>query len=173
MITLTPTRMHWIKDDGIDDPSDLCAHSPVRFEIDGNVLVSPAEGDATVSAAAIYVLRTLERDHTKEKPIGDQLFPCCGHAMYDKGGEDVAICGCPNGSDVFVTHGDDGTVRLTSSTGKSYVVSAKDWRQAVHEFSDCVRAFYDHSLPKTPTDGTDPAGFAKLIQEWDRRRSQL
>jgi hypothetical protein len=77
MITLVPTRLHWIKDDGTDDPCDLCAHSPVQFEIDGNTLVAAEDGDATVGAAAIYLLRTLEQDHTDDNPVGDHLFPCC------------------------------------------------------------------------------------------------
>lgn len=169
IITLVPTRLHWIKDDGADDPCDLCAHSPVRFQIDGDTLVAPEDGDVTVNAAAIYLLRTLERDHTNDERVGDQLFPCCGHAMYDTGDEDVAICGCPNGSDVFVTHDHDGTVRLTSTTGKSYVVSVNDWRQAIYVFSSAVREFYDHSLPKTPADDIETAGFAKMMDEWRRR----
>jgi len=172
MITLVPIRLHWIKDDGADDPSDFCAHSPVQLQIDGDTLVDPKDGDVTVSAAAIYMLRTLERDHTTENPVGDQLFPCCGHAMYDTGDDDVVICGCPNGSDVLVTHDDDGSVRLASRNGQSYVVSVDDWRIAIYEFSDVVRQFYDHSLPKTPTDDTDSAGFAKLMMEWNRRRKQ-
>ncbi|MGN6547172.1 MAG: hypothetical protein ACTHK7_19120 [Aureliella sp.] len=171
MITLVPTRLHWIKDDGADDPCDLCAHSPVLFQIDGKTLVDPAEGDRAVSAAAIYLLRTLERDHTQNDPVGDHLFPCCGHAMYNTGDEDVAICGCPNGSDVLVTH-DDGKVRLVSGDGSIYVVSADEWQQAVNDFSDAVRSFYDLADPKTPSGETDSAGFAKLMAEWDRRRDQ-
>jgi len=171
MITLVPTRLHWIKDDGIDDPSDLCAHSPIHFQIDGKTLVAPEDGDSAVSAAAIYLLRTLERDHTRDNPVGDQLFPCCGHAMYDTGHEDVLICGCPNGSDVFVTHDSNDTIRLTSRDGESCQVSLHDWRQAISQFSDCVRSFYDDSLPKTPSND-DAAGFAKMMAEWDRRRSQ-
>ena len=81
MITLMPTRMHWIRDDGTDDPSDLCAHSPVRFEVGDKILVAPDHGDFTVSAAAIYLLRTLERNHTSDAPVGDQLFPCSGFVV--------------------------------------------------------------------------------------------
>lgn len=171
-ITLVPTRLHWIKDDGSDDPSDLCAHSPVYFEIEGETLVSPSEGDATVSAAAIYLLRTLEREHTKEHPICDHLFPCCGHALYDTGDADVAISGCLNGSDVFVAHNDDSTLRITTAAGNSYFVAETEWRQTVHIFSDAVRAFYDRSLPKTPADEVDADGFARMMAEWTRRRSQ-
>ena len=172
MITLVPTRLHWIKDDGADDPCDLCAHSPVLFQIDGETLVAPEDGDVTVSSAAIHLLRTLQRNHTNDDRVGDKLFPCCGHAMYDTGDDDVTICGCSNGSDVFVTHGHDGTVRLTTTTVKSYVVSENDWRQATCAFSSAVREFYDHSLPKTPAGDTEAAGFAKLMHEWQRRMTQ-
>ena len=172
MITLVPTRLHWIKDDGIDDPSDLCAHSPLHCQIDGTTLVAPEDGDVTVSAAAIYLLRTLERNHTRDDPVGDKLFPCCGHAMYDNGDEDVLICGCRNGSDVFVTLELNDTIRQTSRDGESYVVSVHDWRHAINRFSDYVRQFYDVSLPKAPSE-YDVAGFVKMRAEWERRRSQL
>jgi len=172
MITLLPTRLHWIRDDGADDPCDLCAHSPVRLQIGSDTLVSPEDGDFTVSAAAIYLLRTLHRDHTNEDRVSDQLFPCCGHAMYNTGDEDVLICGCPNGSDVSVIHDVDGTVRLTSAKGKSYVVPAIEWQRATHEFSKTVLDFYNHSLPKTPEDDIDIAGYAKMMDEWMRRMTQ-
>lgn len=171
MIILEPTRMHWIKDDGADDPFDLCAHSPVRFEVGDKILVAPDHGDFTVSAAAIYLLRTLERNHTADAPVGDQLFPCCGHSMHDTGDEDVWFCGCPNGIDVFITHEADGRIRLTQRDGQSSVVSMDDWCRAVSRFSDCVRAFYDDSLPRTPSDD-DAAGFSRMMTEWDGRRSR-
>lgn len=169
MVTLEPTRLHWIKDDGRDDPADLCAHSPVRFEIDGDVLVSAVDGDVTVSAAAIYLLRTLEADHSVASPVGDQLFPCCGHAMYDTGDDDVVICGCPNGSNAEVAHVGD-SVRICTTHGRTYLLSADEWRQAVYAFADRVNEFYADSSAKTPADETDAKGFAKLREEWKRRR---
>ena len=92
--------------------------------------------------------------------------------MYDTEDDDVAICGCPNGSDVFVHHDGQGKVRLTLANGKSHVVAYDDRRQAIIEFSDAARSFYDRSHPKNPADDTDSAGFAKLLAEWDRRRSK-
>lgn len=171
MIVLLPTRLHWINDDGADDPLDLCAHSPVQFEVDNQVLVGPEAGDFAVSAAAIHLLRTLDRDHKPASLVGEQLFPCCGHAMYDTGSEDVLFCGCPNGSNVYVTHEENDTIRLTTHSGQSHLVSFGDWLGAVNQFSDCVHAFYEASLPKAPG-REDAAGFAKMWLEWDRRRNQ-
>ena len=168
MITLAPTRLHWINDDGIDDPEDLCAHSPVHFEIDGDSIVSPDDGDVAVSAAAIFLLRTLERDHTEDDPVGDQLFPCCGHAMYDTGEDDVVICGCPNGIDLNVSH-DGKSIQVSAAEGRKYSVPSDDWRQAVMQFSNTVRQFYDDSLEKKPFDDEQAAGYAKMLSEWNRR----
>lgn len=171
MIAIFPTRLHWIKDDGKDDPSDLCAHSPVQFEINGKVLISPDEGDSTVSAAAVYLLRTLESDHTKSNPVGDQLFPCCGHGMFDTGAEDVLICGCPNGSDLCVERLGEIT-RLSLPSGGSFDVPTEKWRDTIHQFSDRVFDFYKVSAKKTPYDKEQSAGFAKMMSEWKRRRGE-
>ena len=168
MITLTPTRLHWLNDDG-DDPSDLCAHSPVLLEVNGTALVTPADGDVTVSAAAVFLLRTLECDHTPEQPVGDQLFPCCGHAMFDTGEDDVVICGCNSGPDLSVVHQTDGLVQLQTPGGKAARVPLTDWREAVIHFCDQVSAFYDAALPKRRT-SDDFGGFEKMMTEWRRRR---
>ncbi|MCR9200556.1 MAG: hypothetical protein NXI04_18115 [Planctomycetaceae bacterium] len=170
MITLTPTRLHWLNDDG-DDPADLCAHSPVLLEVHGTALVTPKDGDVTVSAAAVFLLRTLERDHTPEQPVGDQLFPCCGHAMFDTGDDDVVICGCNSGPDLSVVHEEMDQVQLTSPNGQTVRVALVDWQEAVIHFCDQVTAFYDAALPKRPT-RDDSGGFEKMMAEWRRRRQQ-
>jgi len=170
MIILRPTHLHWIKD-AADDPRDLCAHSPVEFNINGRVLVGPNDGDWTVSAAALYLLRTLTRDHTREQPVGDHLFPCCGFSLYDiKGQEDVVICGCPNGLDFSIRHA-GAEVHIDSESVPMITVSSADWRSAVHAFSDEVQAFYLQCAPKKPQEDEDVKGFRVFMKEWERRRS--
>ena len=137
MLILEPTRLHWIKDDGLDDPCELCAHAPVRFEIDGASVVSPANGDVAVSAAAIYLLRTLESNHTPSSPVGEHLFPCCGHAMYDTGDDEVFIMNCPKGSNVDVQHEGD-SVQINTKDGRIFIVPCDEWRIAVYAFSDTL-----------------------------------
>ena len=66
MITHRPTNLHWI--DAINDAADLCAHSGVDFRIGDSILVKPSDGDWTVSAAALYLLRTLSQPHTSSSP---------------------------------------------------------------------------------------------------------
>ena len=81
MIILLPTNLHWIG--GLDDSADLYAHSGVDFRIGDSVLVKPSDGDWTVSAAALYLLRTLSQPHTRQQPITEYLFPCCGNGIFE------------------------------------------------------------------------------------------
>src|SRR6516165_5995980 len=105
VVILQPVSLRWIQG-AADDPKDLCAHGDVEFRIGDDVLLDPTTGkDLTVSAAALYLLRTLSVPHTKDAPVGDQLFPCCGFNMYEVAElEDVVIYGCPNGEDFEVFH---------------------------------------------------------------------
>ena len=169
-VTLRPTDLHWLKRD-TDDPQDLCAHSPVEFRVAGQSIVEPSAGDWSVNAAALYLLRTLSSVHTKDSPVGDHLFPCCGFTLYDLDGQDdVLIQGCVSGVDVQVARLRDQIV-LTGPDGRQHVLAFSEWRNAVCNFSDSVRAFYARSQPREPFGEEDRKGFRKMMQEWDRRRS--
>jgi hypothetical protein len=61
-------NLHWINGSA-DDRADLCAHARVEFRTNGDVLIRPDDGIWTVSAAAVYLLRTLSRQHTKSEPV--------------------------------------------------------------------------------------------------------
>ena len=170
MIILRPTNLHWI-DGSLDDPEDLCAHSGVDFRIRDAVLIRQSDGDWTVSAAALYLLRTLSQPHTKQQPITEYLFPCCGNGIFEVEGQvDVQILGCNSGIDFEVARiGSD--VILTADDGTQYRVAFSDWKKAVCAFSDSVRAFYAASSPKEPEDDCEQSGFRAFLSEWSRRRS--
>jgi hypothetical protein len=169
MITLSANRLHWMRDNGTDEPWDLCAHSPVTFEIDDEVITRPEDGDWTVSASAIFLLRALGRNHTKESKVGDQIFPCCGHGIYEVGESEVAICGCPLGIDFEIRH-TESSVQISTEDGRVIEVPREDWRNAVLRYSDQVMEFYDRFAPKTPADEVDRKGFAAMMAEWQRLR---
>ncbi len=58
MVILRPVNLRWIEG-AADDSADLCAHGDVDFCIGEDVLLSPASSkNLTVSAAALYLLRT-------------------------------------------------------------------------------------------------------------------
>jgi len=170
VIILRPTNLHWI-DGSLDGTEDLCAHSGVDFRIGDSVLVQPSDGDWTVSAAALYLLRTLSQPHTKEQPITEYLFPCCGNGIFEVDGQDdVQIVGCNSGIDFEVLQVGDEII-LTVQDGTQFRIAFSDWRRAVCDFSDSVRAFYSASSPKEPEDDWERRSFDKFLAEWSRRRS--
>lgn len=166
-ITLQADRLHWISDDGTDDPSDLCAHSPVVCEINDVVIVRPEDGDWTVSASAIFLLRALGRDHTSTCKVGDQLFPCCGHGIYDVGEPEVVICGCPSGID-FEIRRVGNTFQITTEAGKIIDVPEGDWKRAVLAYSSQIMNFYTNSQTKKPHDEEEGKGLFAMMSEWRR-----
>ncbi len=166
-----PKKMAWIKGQK-DDPKDLCAHGKVQFEIDGESLVSVDDGEWTVSATALYLLRTIEADHTKVSPLFERVFPCCGFSMYDiEGEENVVICGCPAGIDFQITHTGN-NVEIKPEGKEPIVISSDAWIRAVIGFSEAVSVFYSSSSSKTPDDEDDIKGFNKFMSEWRKRHNK-
>ena len=172
MLILRPLNLCWIKG-ASDDPKDLCAHGDVEFRIDDEVLLATTGKGLTVSAAALYLLRTLSVPHSQRNPVGDHLFPCCGFTMLDlPGQDDVAICGCPGGEDFEVLHEAGGTgVVVRAADGREWQIGWPEWRGGVFRFADCVSDFYAACLPKQPTQ-EDAPGLKKFLDEWQRRRVQ-
>jgi hypothetical protein len=166
VIALRPTNLHWLE--GVDERYDVCAHSSVEFCIDGSDLITKEAGDFTVSAAALYLLRTLTRPHTKDGGPGQQLFPCCGNGLFE--GEDgvVVFVGCNSGVDFDIAHDGDEVI-ITGADGREYFVGIAEWRAAVCRFSDLVQDSYASSAPKEP--GEDAPEFQQFMNEWRRRRS--
>jgi hypothetical protein len=174
VVDLKPLNLRWIKGP-VDDPWDLCAHGDVEFRISTDVLLEGAKGrNLTVSAAGLYLLRTLSVPHTKAVPVGEYLFPCCGFSMYDvPGQDDVVICGCANGVDFEVLHEARGAgVIVRSDDGRAWPVEWSRWREAVFGFADRVSAFYAAASAKQVTDEEDARGFGKFVAEWERRRGR-
>jgi hypothetical protein len=165
-IILRPTNLHWLE--GTEDRYELCAHSGVEFCIDGHALITESAGDWTVSASALYLLRTLSKPHNRSLHTGQQLFPCCGNGLFEGDGEDVVIVGCNAGIDFEVSRDGDDVV-ISSPEGKEYCVGGREWRDAVCRFSDLVQEFYASSARKEP--GEDAPAFQSFMAEWRRRRS--
>jgi hypothetical protein len=170
VVILQPLKLRWIQG-AADDPKDLCAHGDVEFRIGADVLLDTNGKDLTVSAAALYLLRTLSVPHTKAAPVGDHLFPCCGFAMWDiPDQEDVALSGCFNGEDFEVVHQVNGAGDVVrSADGHEWQVGWPEWRAAVFGFADRVSEFYAECSPKHPSED-DAAAFMKFKAEWARRR---
>lgn len=171
-VTLRPVGLHWLGGD--DRPSDLCAHGDFELRIGDDTLSDGTQARGlTLSAAALYLLRTLSSPHTSATPVGDHLFPCCGFCLYGVPGErDVLIVGCPGGEDLEVDHGEDGSgVLVRSAGGREWAIDWSSWKTAVFSFADAVSAFYASSAPREPAP-EDAAGFRAFVAEWERRRGR-
>ena len=172
MVTLKLHRPHWIDDEG-DDPSDQCAHGFVELTVEGIEFVSESEGEWTVSAAALFLLRTVNADHVPEDSVaeGNFLIPCCGFSIWpsEETKYPYSIVGCNQGIDPTIRHS-DGFVHL-SLGDKSASVPSLEWTKAVSEFSDQVQRFYDSCAEKDELiDDFERKGWELFWQDWRARR---
>lgn len=160
-------HLAWI-DGAADAPEDLCLHGEAIAVIGGETFTY---ADCTVSATALYLLKTLTEDHL----IGEdnQMLPCCGHELYANADlSEVSICGCPNGIDWSVVHEGD-TVRLITASGQETVVPMAEYTSEVYRFADKVEAFYQSCLPKIVAEGAwERDGYTAFWREWHRRRGK-
>ncbi len=151
-----------------DDPADLCLHGKAAAFI-GKVKL---EYNATVSATALYLLKTLTEDHIVN--TDNQMLPCCGFFYSpNEGLDNVVIIGCPNGVDWSVIHeGDKVILELEDCTKES--VPIEDYGKAVYYFADKVEAFYKSCSPKVlPKNDFDRDGYLAFWNEWHRRRQEI
>jgi len=172
MVSLSLLEIHWL--DAPNPLDDQCAHGTVEMSVCGKLLVSREDGEITVSAAALNLLRTLENDHTLELPVseGGQLFPCCGFNVWLAGERfPVMVWGCPTGVDVEVLHTSAGvTIR---GKGTESTVPEHAWRSAVVDFARSVLAFYEHEAPRNPIeDHNDRDGWHAFWKEYKERIRQ-
>ena len=167
MFEIDADNLYWINGQP-DDPTDLCLHGHAVAYI-GNEKV---EYNATVSATALYLLKTLTEDHIIYD--SNQMLPCCGHwIIADDNLENVDICGCPNGVDWSVIH-DGNFVKLILESGYEVMVPLSDYREEVYRFADKIEAFYRSCREKIiPENEFDRNGYIAFWNEWHRRRQQL
>ena len=157
--------LHWIKN--VDDPTDLCAHGHVFVKIGDEVISNKDSLDVTVSATALYLMRTIKSNY-KMDDYASQLLPCCGHFIIaDDNKNFVDICGCPSGIDWTIIHTDDNKIKHISDNGKEATIDKDAYKKIVLDFADQVENFYKTSLPKTIlTDDFDKKGYLTFWKEW-------
>lgn len=166
--SIKATDLIWICDNP-DDPNDLCLHGHVRAEIGERVL----EDDGTVSATALYLLKTLTEDKLMA-PHDIQMIPCCGHFMIANDDlTNVTILGCDKGTDWSTIHTADG-VKIILPTGEETEISLDEYKAEVLAFADSIEAFYQSCTPKNlPKDEFVRNGYIAFWNEWHRRRNEF
>ena len=159
------TDLYWI-DGSMDNPEDLCLHGHAIAYIGEEKL----EYDCTVSATALYLLKTLTEDHIIHED--NQMIPCCGHFYVpDAKLENVTISGCGNGIDWTVKHSGKDVV-LTLENGRKEIIPLEEYKQEVYRFVDKIEEFYKLCSPKKlPEDSFSCDGYIAFWNEWHRRRN--
>lgn len=170
MLKLEPRNIHWLGEKE-HAPWDKCAHGNVFLKINGNVIVGEAEGnDWNLSMGALHLLRTLERSHTFESPLFENLIPHCGHAMFKIDEEPgFGIIECFTGINFQVIHAGENITIVKD--GHPHTVTRESWHRAVVGFSEAVRAFHSSNDPKIVEDELEREGFEKFMEEWDSRHT--
>ncbi len=171
MLSLRALHLNWINGQA-DDPTDHCAHGKVELSLGDRILYKTGGEDITVSAASLYLLRTVEDDHTPEVSVaeGNWLFPCCGFSVFpDSGRYNVCCMGCNTGTDLFIRH--SGSNVVLSSGEEEATVLASDWKAAVLGLVGQVERFYAACAPKVDLDNElDLEGWSLFWSEWNTRK---
>ena len=151
-----------------DDPQDLCLHGRVTAQFGDTIL----EDHGTVSATALYLLKTLTEDKLMQ-PYDIQMIPCCGYfLMANSDLTEVQISGCDTGTDWSTIHEGD-SVRFILPTGQEEVVSLREYQYEVLDFAKSVKRYYDACTPKEiPEDEFDRNGYIAFWNEWHRRYNE-
>lgn len=167
LFRIDASNLHWM-DDPVNDPDDLCLHGDAVAYIGDRKLEYE---ECTVSATALYLLKTLTEDHIIDQD--NQMLPCCGHTLIANDDlSEVVISGCPNGIDWSVIHAGD-SVRLILEDGYEVKVPITQYREEVFRFADLIEHYYRSSTPKIIPKGTfDRDGYLTFWNEWYRRRDR-
>ena len=155
--------LYWFSVPG-HEQEDLCLHGFVTAIIGEETI----QEEGTVSSTALYLLKTLSRNHITGEE--NQMIPCCGHTLLPNDDlTEVNIIGCPNGIDWTVEHVQQG-VKITTNRGSVTFVPMNVYREEIFRFADKIEDYYKRCEPKTPADDLDKRGYAVFWNEWHRRR---
>ena len=151
-----------------DDPNDLCLHGHVMVQVGTNSF----DDDGTVSATALYLLKSLKEDKIMNR-YDIQMIPCCGHFLIANADRsEVTISSCDTGTDWSVIHSDGG-IKIILPSGVEEQVDFADYKAEVFRFADKVEAYYKSCQPKVlPENEFSKNGYIAFWNEWHRRRNE-
>ena len=164
-LEIRPLKFNWIKHD--EGETDLCAHGLLYLRIGEEILSEEKNGEWTLSAAALYLLRSLGAGTTDEER-DNFIVPCCGIFRIGKGGS-VYLEGCNQGIDWEIMHEGD-NVRHRTKNGTEALLSMADYKKIVFAFADEVEEFYKQSKPKDLSRTNDYLAWELMWHEWHALR---
>ncbi|MBQ2953149.1 MAG: hypothetical protein IJE07_06285 [Clostridia bacterium] len=166
MFRIDILELCWLS--GQPEETDLCAHGIVRIHLGG----SAVEGEVSMSAAALHLLRTVTDDHEPDEMA--KLFPTDGFCWTPAGAAypyPIYLGGCPNGGfDGHIIHEDD-TVHIALEGLPEVRVPLVEYRAEVFRFADAVESLYRTGKPKAVTDALDKMWYPLFWEEWRGHRN--
>lgn len=158
-------KLQWINGES-EDQDDLCLHGEAVCKIGEEIFVY----NATVSATALYLLKTLTEDHIIYQE--NQMLPCCGHCMVPNDElTKVDILGCCNGIDWSVLHEGD-KIKMITEKENVIVMDLEEYRKKVFAFADKIENFYNSCKPKNLPNEFEKNCYIAFWNEWHRRRGR-
>jgi hypothetical protein len=152
-----------------DDGRDLCAHGKVYLRIGTTILSDDRNQDWTVSATALFLLRTLNIDY-HEGDFYNFLLPCCGHSLVKEKNKPLIISGCNTGIDWNIQHLDNGLVKHFTKDGIEGIIQEEHYKKQIYDFSDRVENFYNKSKKRRFYDKYDKKAYQEFKREWNELR---
>lgn len=162
---------HWIDENNPDDKEDLCLHGRLFVRIGNEILSDFDSGSRTISAASLFLMRTVIMDY-KPGDFENLLIPCCGHFIIAEENEPVLIPGCPDGIEWTIQHTGNGFVRHISDNGSEATITEEEYQEIVFGFADKVGQFYRDHPRILPVDEFGLRGYNGFWKEWRILRSK-
>jgi hypothetical protein len=171
------TRQGWIGTEPSDAERDLCSHGDIRLVI-GESVIAPGEGegDYTISTSALALLRTLESDHSPERPVADKLVMHCGQ---------LTMLSCPFGIDWSVSHVGrrvrlydvvncdifENTTQAMQFPGLAVDLAEDEYRRQIVAFAEAAKRPFE-GIEKVFYEDVDRQDYEGFWQEYDARLSR-
>ena len=163
MFSIKVDNLHWL--DKVKENEDLCLHGYATVTIGKEIF----EYNATVSSTALYLLKSLKKDHLISES-SNQMLPCCGHFIIpDDTLSSVEIIGCNNGIDWTVRHENNNIVLITKDGNKTEIAFDL-YQKTVFGFADEIEAFYKNSKEKSFANKFEKDGYTAFWKEWHQLR---
>ncbi len=166
-------RQHWVQDNGVFDSEDLCSHGELYIRVGSHVISDASHGSWCLTAAGLYLLRTLYEEYSIGQYPSHQLIPCCGHFLIpnEEGQNRVTIIGCSNGIECHVQHSEQEVIWILEN-GASGKISKMQYRSMILSFAEEVESFYGSLQNKIiPDDPFILQGLEQFWTEWATLKS--
>ena len=141
----------------------------------GGRVIAPGDGQHsyTISTSALALLRTLESDHVRQRPMADQLILHCGM---------IYMWSCPIGIDWSVRHLDDDRVRVSDVVTRDDSGTADypqlvvefagaGYRRQIAAFAQSAKDLFTAGSAEEPSDEYEREVYEQFWREYDQRLS--